>query len=200
MSRTRKGGGRPAYKQQKFQTETNLIRRGSRPERSSLLILCEGKTEKNYFTGMRTRRGPQIDVDHPGCDHLGVAKLAIKRRSDDYDAVWCVLDTELDRELTATLEQVAREGGVRLAMSTPCFEVWLILHLKDWTAPFQSAEEAKKALVRLLPTWTEASTRFSDFGDGVADACERARRLDPTSEDHMKNPSTSVWKLVERLR
>jgi hypothetical protein len=148
--RNPKRGGRPARRQE-VQTETNLVRRGSRTERSSFLILCEGKTEKNYFTGMRTRRGPQIDVDHPGCDHLSVVKQAIERQSDNYDAVWCVLDTELDQELAASLVQAANDGRVKLALSTPCFEVWLILHLKDRAAAFQSAEEAKKALARLLP-------------------------------------------------
>lgn len=197
--RTRKPSGRQAS-ERTFGTETNLVRSGSRAERPSVLILCEGKTEKNYFTGMRTRRGPQINVDAPACDHLSVVEQAIGRRSDEYDAVWCVLDTELDPNLVKRLQREADRGGVHLALSTPCFEVWLILHHKDCAAPFQSADEAKKTLARLLPTWTEAGTRFADFDGGVVDACRRARRLDPTGEDHMKNPSTSVWKLVAKLR
>jgi hypothetical protein len=129
-----------------------------------------------------------------------VVRQAIARQSDDYDAVWCVLDTELERELTECLVREAGQGGVQLALSTPCFEVWLILHREDWTAPFQTADKAKKALQRQLPAWAEGTTRFADFRDGLEDACRRAQALDPRGEDHMKNPSTSVWKLVAQLR
>jgi hypothetical protein len=79
---------------------------------------------------MRRRNGPQIDVDDPDCDHLSIVKQAIGRQSDEYDAVWCVLDTELNPELTASVAREATRGGVLLALSTPCFEVWLILHIK----------------------------------------------------------------------
>jgi RloB-like protein len=184
-----------------YDTRTNLSRRssGSRKERRSFLILCEGKTEKLYFTGMRTRYGPQINADVPGCDHLGVVKEAIKRRTAEYDEVWCVLDTELDSALVAQLRQTADGTGVELALSTPCFELWLILRHEDRTAPYQAAEKVKRHLTRLLPGWTEADTRFADFRDGVAEACRRARGLERTGDEHLKNPSTTVWRLVEKI-
>jgi RloB-like protein len=132
-----------------FSPHTDLLRRtdGSRTERPSFLILCEGKTEKGYFTGMRTRRGPQIDVDDHG-DHVALVQEAVRRRreSEEYTAVWCVLDTELDFALTARIVEAAEGSDIELALSTPCFEVWLILHHDDHTAPFQSAEKAKKKL------------------------------------------------------
>lgn len=196
MSRTAKPSGRSPYVRQ-----TDLRRRGARRMRSSFLILCEGLTEQKYFKGM-PKRGSAIKASSPKCDHVNLIKRASSRRSEEseeYDEVWCVLDTELDPELTDKLLQEAKRGGVQLALSTPCFEVWLILHHAARTAAFQSADEAKKALARLLPTWTEADTKFSDFENGVEDACRRARDLDPSGEDHMENPSTSVWKLVEKL-
>jgi hypothetical protein len=201
-SRTRKPSGRPE-RRQVLSNETDLRRRpsGSRDERASFLILCEGLTEKGYFTTMRKRGGPQIDAIAPNGDHLSILREAVRRRSDepDYDAVWCVLDTELSSELTSCLVVEAKGGNIELALSTPCFETWLILHHVDHTAPFQSAEKAKKKLKNMLPGWREAATRFTDFQEGVADACRRAQRLDPTGEDHLKNPSTSVWRLVEKL-
>lgn len=198
--RTAKPSGRPENRR-KFDSETDLRRRpsGSRPERLSFLILCEGKTEKGYFAGMRSRRGPQIDVDDPHCDHVGLVREAARRKSDEYHAVWCVLDTELSPELTTRMVDAAREGGVHLALSTPCFELWLILHLDDHTRPFESAEKAKRKLTMLLPRWREADTKFTDFQHGVDDACRRARCLEQTGEMHGANPSTNVWMLVEEL-
>jgi RloB-like protein len=82
--------------------------------------LCEGKTEKAYFTGMRSRHGPQIDIDDPVCDHVGLVREAVRRRSDEYTAVWCVLDTELDPELVDRIVASAKNYEIELALSTPC--------------------------------------------------------------------------------
>lgn len=191
-----------AHKPVKVSTETRLGRngRGVRKERSSFLILCEGKTEKDYFAGMRSRRGPQIDVDAPKGDHLSVVREAVSRVSNEYDAVWCVLDTELDETLTAAMLREARRGPVELGLSTPCFEFWLILHHVDCARPFQSAEDAKRKLREVVPSWSESNTRFADFADGIDAACRRAQKLSPDSGEPLKNPSTGVWQLVARLQ
>ncbi|MDF5756885.1 RloB family protein [Spongiactinospora sp. TRM90649] len=104
---------------------------GTRLERKRFLIVCEGETERGYFVGMRTRGGPVLDVINPKVDHLGVVAEAKRRlRIDDYDEddeVWCILDTELDPKLTEAL-LVKAGSEVELALSTPCFEFWLLLH------------------------------------------------------------------------
>ncbi|GGL03847.1 hypothetical protein Sme01_64880 [Sphaerisporangium melleum] len=182
------------------ETDLKRNRRGVREERSSFLILCEGKTERDYFAGMRSRRGPHLDVDIPKGGHRAVVREAGDRVSDEYDAVWCVVDTELDRSLTSEMLREAENSGVRLGLSTPCFELWLLLHHVDHAKPFQSAESAKKLLQDVVPTWSEGTTKFADFVTGVEDACRRARRLHPDDDDPLKNPSTSVWRLVESLR
>ncbi|GAA4227391.1 hypothetical protein FHR32_001489 [Streptosporangium album] len=185
-------------------TETSLTWRGygTKEERSSFLIVCEGPTEKGYFSGMRSRRGPQIEVDIAKGDHLAAIRYAVSRVSDEYDAVWCVQDTELDSTLTAAMRSEARKGNgkVNLALSTPCFELWLILHRTDYARPFQSADAAKKKLKKIFPSWSERNTRFSDFVDGVDAACDRARRLDPDGKEQLKNPSSNVWQLMAVLQ
>ncbi|MGW0058605.1 RloB family protein [Streptosporangium sandarakinum] len=196
-------------KSTKVSSRTSLTWRGDeKRERGSYLILVEGVTEKGYFSGMRSRRGPQIEVDVIKGDHVTRVRKAVDRVSDEYDAVWCVQDTELDRALTEKMLREARKGSkgsrggkkLHLGLSTPCFEFWLILHHDDHRKPFQSADEAKDRLKDLLPTWTEGGTRFSDFAHGVADACDRARSLDREGDDHGRNPSTNVWKLATLLR
>ncbi|MBT2231163.1 RloB family protein [Nonomuraea sp. NEAU-A123] len=185
-----------------MRTDTDLEhkKKGTRQERASFLILCEGKTEKDYFVGMRSRQGPHIDVDAPKVDHLSIIRQAVARRSDEYDAVWCVLDTELDEALTSALISEAKRGSIDLCLSTPCFEVWLIMHHTDCTRPFLSANEAKRKLKFVAPGWSEGNTRFSDFLHGLDAACLRARQLDPTGEDFLRNPSTNAWQLVLALR
>ena len=185
----------------KIQTETDLIHRnsGTRQERASYLILCEGKTERDYFVGMRTRRGPQIDVDMPGSDHMSIAYEAAHYSSDEYSSVWCVLDTELDSATTNKVLYLIHRSPANVCLSTPSFEVWLIMHHEDCLRPFQSADEAKRKLKTIIPTWREGSTRFSDFAHGVQEAARRARRIDASGESVLKNPSSNVWRLVDQL-
>lgn len=192
---------RRAARTGKVEPETTLERRpsGSREERLSFLLLCEGKTEKDYFTGMRTWRGPQLAVDAPQCDHLGLVREAGRRRSDEYDEVWCVLDTELNEQLVHKLIREAQSSEAGLALSSPSFEFWLILHTKEYSRPFQSAREAERELKAIRPGWSKAATKFKDFEDGVNDACERARRLHD-GDGLPPNPSSAVWQLVEAIR
>ncbi|WP_242884438.1 RloB family protein [Actinomadura litoris] len=200
MTRRAKPSGRPA-RGAPLRTETDLRRKpsGSRPERRSYLIVCEGETEKLYFIGMRRHGGPQLTVKAPGDDHLAlVRKAAASFHEVEYDEVWCVLDTELDDKLVAQLVAEADRMSVNLALSCPSFELWLILHLTDHRRFFQSAREAEKLLKELRPGWTKTATRFKDFEEGVEDACARARNLH--SDECPRNPSSGVWRLVEKLR
>ncbi|MFI0411541.1 RloB family protein [Actinomadura sp. 3N508] len=163
--------------------------------------MCEGKTEKLYFGGMRqcVRRVSQLTVKEPGEDHLSLVRRAAEIRTAEYDEVWCVLDTELNDELVAKLRTEAERLDVNLALSAPSFEFWLILHLRDCSRPFQSAREAEKQLRAILPSWSKTATRFDDFESGVADACKRARRLHD-GDGWPPNPSSGVWRLVENIR
>ncbi|MGI5267654.1 RloB family protein [Nonomuraea sp. CA-218870] len=192
---------RPKKKPFKITTETNLEHKssGTREERASYLILCEGKTERDYFTGMRTRRGPHINVELPGSDHMSIARAAANRNSDEYSSVWCVLDTELDSMTTAKVLAVIQQSSANACLSTPSFEAWLIMHHEDCLRPFQSADEAKRKLKTIVPSWSEGGTRFSDFSHGVQDAMRRARKIDSSGESVLKNPSSNVWRLVDLL-
>jgi hypothetical protein len=50
-----------------------------------------------------------------------------------------------------------------------------------------------------VPDYDKSHLDFGDFYAGIADAVTRAKKLDPTSEQYGKNPSTSVWRLVETI-
>jgi hypothetical protein len=91
----------------------------------------------------------------------------------------------------------ARGHAVNLAVSVPCFEVWLILHVAPGCPGFNDADQAGNYLKRLLRRWDKTALRFTDFREGVFDAVGRAKRLDSPPEG---NPSTDVWRLIEALQ
>jgi hypothetical protein len=50
-----------------------------------------------------------------------------------------------------------------------------------------------------VPGYDKARLVFADYARGVDDAVARAKRLDPDGVGYQRNPSTSVWRLVERI-
>lgn len=132
----------------------------------------------------------------PG-DVVSYARSIAPPGGDEFDEVWCVVDSdEFDLEPVVLL---AARLDVRLAVSTPCFEVWLLLHHQDCTAPLCDATAVRRQLTKQVPGYQKNCLRFPDFKAGVMDALRRAERLDPTGCDHRCDPSSGVWMLVCRI-
>ncbi|MGH3866009.1 MAG: RloB family protein [Pseudonocardiaceae bacterium] len=135
-------------------TAKNLKRKtANRPERKTVVIFCEGKaSEPDYINGLKrlpnvhSNTSISIEVDpHQGVP-MTLVRLAIDRAVDDeVDECWCVFDVESPKEHPNLKQaiQLARDKNIRLAISNPCFELWLILHFEDRTA-FLDTDEAER--------------------------------------------------------
>ena len=165
-----------------------------------ILIVCGGtRTERQYFEGlMKARRNPMVEVKLLS---KGVAPDQLvrhaKRVGEGYDELWCVVDT--DEFDIAKAARMADELGVRLVVSNPCFELWLLLHFADHRGAARSYQELRPMLIKHVPGYDKCRLEFNQFGAGVEDAAGRAERLDPSGQDHDRNPSTGVWKLVRQV-
>jgi hypothetical protein len=74
--------------------------------------------------------------------------MAIDRKSDDeIDECWCVFDVEWPQNHPHLREavQLAKDNGIRLAVSNPCFELWLILHFEDQTAHLNTDQAERRS-------------------------------------------------------
>jgi hypothetical protein len=173
---------------------------GRRSPRRRILIMCGGiRTERQYFEGlMKARRNPSVEVRLLS---KGVAPDQLvrhaKRVGDGYDEMWCVVDT--DEFDIAKAARLADELGVRLVVSNPCFELWLLLHFDDHRGAARSYKELRPKLIKHVPGYDKCRLEFGQFGAGVEGATERAEQLDPSGQDHGRNPSTGVWKLVRQV-
>ena len=186
-------------------------RSGPQRLRPRVLIYCGGKrSEPAYFAGIKAllgERGKSVNIEIKKCKD---APDALVRRAARYaaenpgffDQVWVVCDVDhFEREgskVTAAM-QAARGADIGVAASNPCFEFWLVLHHADCGAAFGNCDAVAERLRKHVPAYDKTKVRFDDFADGVADAIERAKKLDPTGIDHKINPSTGVWVLVEKL-
>jgi len=189
----------------------------TREPRRRLLIVCEGKiTEPKYLAALRYEHKNRL-VDIEFVPDGGVPKTLVEyaverkrgadkeaRRTRDsfykYDEVWCVFDVDEHPRL-AEAKQQATDNGLILAISNPCFELWLLLHFRDQTAELSRAE-AQRACRDYIPGYqkTVPSDRVSPL---YSEAVRRAVALDnwqKTRDNVGGNPSSGIYHLTERVR
>lgn len=180
--------------------ERPLKRRvATRQPRKTLLIFCEGKrTEPEYLDALKRQPSVRdvaavdlrVETGHGGSVPKTLVSMAIdaRRRAIDeegeIDEFWCVFDVEWPRnhpDLKDAVEQ-ARQGGIELAISNPCFEVWLILHLQDQGAWLDS-DDARR-LRRRLDGSSDKGLDAARYMPLSNSASRRATELD---ERHRQN-------------
>ncbi len=193
-----------------------------------ILIVTEGeKTEPDYLEGLRKRlqlhRSHRITVSNAvGTDPLSVVNTAISMRGArarqarrgradvaPYDAVWAVFDTER-ADTNPQLEpakQEAKNHEIKIALSNPCFEFWLLLHDEYTTASLAKYADVEKRIKKYVPKYDKANIPIKHYipdkqpntSDKVAEAVERAKLCRTRHEGDMGtawNPYTEMDKLV----
>jgi hypothetical protein len=192
--------------------------RRRRPFRNPLpliLIVCEGtRTEPGYFNELRhTERIPIDLVISPGGKPKTLVKRAVemknaakkdaKSRQDEnllYDDVWCVFDID-EHPAVPDAKQQARDNGIELAISNPCFELWILLHFQDQRAHIERGV-VQRECANYLPDYAK-EVPFAKLHPNYREAVQRARDLDAwqqTRGGEGSNPSTGVHKLTERIK
>jgi RloB-like protein len=167
-------------------------RPGFRPERRTVIIFCEGEaSEPDYLGGLKRlpeihdRTMIDIEIDPAHGVPLTLVKRAIERGADDeVDQCWCVFDVEWPRHHPnlAQAVELAKRHGIGLAVSNPCFELWLILHLQEQTGFLTTAESERRS--RLLDGRTGKRIDPARYMPHRRTAAQRARAL---AERHAGN-------------
>ena len=122
----------------------------------------------------------------------------------DFEEIWCVFDRDDHPHVNSALQE-ARDHGIRVAFSNPCFELWLVLHVEDQTAHVDR-DRIQKRCIELGLTDGKAvrPDALPTLKAGYEDAKRRAQQLAATHKrdgaSPRSNPSSDVWRLVDRLR
>ena len=190
-----------------------------REQRKRFLIVVEGEvTECDYFHAIRKSRSlPKelIQVEPPPpTSPLEIVRKAVRlrdeqRERDPYDEVWCVFDVEaqVTQPARPNLQEaltLAEQKQIKIALSNPCFELWLLLHHQDCTAWIASHDvqtacsksgivEDKKILkvADILRLHGQAKSRAEKL-------CKTHNRND-TDDPAERNPETTVHRLVDAI-
>jgi hypothetical protein len=119
----------------------------------------------------------------------------------DGDELWLLVDR--DRWTDSMLGRVAQDcifSGINFAVSHPCFEVWLALHLTEDVSEFTDSQESLRLMRALLPGYSKDKVSPELFLPRVGDAVIRAQRLDICPEHRWPlQIGTRVYLLVNSV-
>lgn len=205
----RKPGGRPLRRKV-----------ATRQPRRTFLIFCEGiRTEPEYLNALKRqpwlRDTASVDIrivpSRSGSLPRTLVSMAIGARakateeSGEIDEFWCVFDVEWPRNHPGLGEAIAEaeRNGIQVAVSNPCFELWLILHFRDQTAWLHNEDAGR--LRRALDGSDDKGLDPQKYMPYVDDAVHRAAKLDEQHERNRtrfpdNNPSSGMRHLVAAIR
>lgn len=179
-------------------------------------VLTEGAvTEPSYLSlWVRKNRNVKIDFKESGMAPLTLVHHAQKHQEashrskrrglgSDFDEIWCVFDVDEHPHLNQAIQE-ADDLGINVALSNPCFELWLVLHEEDQTAFVERSDIQRRAKeLKLVTKKALHNDSHKKLLAGYPAAKQRAEglnikhELDGSPVNH--NPSSQVWKLVDQL-
>ena len=193
---------------------------GTRRPKKTLVVFCEGeKTEPQYLEALK--RQPEIrdaaavdiriETGHGGAVPLTLVALAIDARSRaaaeeaEIDEFWCVFDVEWPKNHPGLSDVIdrSRENGINLAITNPCFELWLILHFNDHGAWLDN-DDARR-LRRRLDGSPDKSLDAAKYMPLVGDAVRHAVGLETRHQKNgtvfpQDNPSSGMHRLITSIQ
>lgn len=181
----------------------------SRNLRPFFLLGCEGKTEINYFKTLGRTLFRTISFEFSGANNdksdPPSVLIALKKEIKNYNTngitgAWAIIDTDNRKpEDFNTLERWSQTNpAYGLAISNPCFELWLLLHVDD---KFPQTETAViTALKKRFPDWKKPHCpTFTE--EMVEQAVQQAKRANINSNNTPGSTTTgtTVYKLLDIL-
>ncbi|TCT22859.1 RloB family protein [Thiobaca trueperi] len=187
-----------------------------RSPRRRLLLVCEGQvSEPEYFKQLKAWVRNNLVEIKIASEH-GVPLTLVRqaewlkldaeseaRSGADsflaYDEVWCVFDVDEHPKINEA-RQLAHARGIELAVSNPCFELWLLLHFRE-SPGARHRHDVQRMMREHIPSY-DKHLDFKRLSTGIADAARRARRLDDEANEEGesgRNPTTGVYRLTESI-
>ncbi len=189
-----------------------------RAPRRTFLVFCEGiVTEPLYLRALeqelaREMNAPvrlEISKDSGAVPLTLVTKAVEARaRSDgkwgEIDEVWCIFDVEWPQNHPDLKEAraLAERSEVKVAVSNPCFELWLLLHFQDQTAWLDT--NAVKRRLKEHDSSEGKSLDGATYMPRRAEAATRARSLEARHKGNGTkfpddNPSSGMYLFLNAI-
>lgn len=182
---------------------------------SLIVIATEGReTEKIYFESFCFKSSrvhlkvlPSSDnKSAPNHVHSRIKEFCNNLQlKEDKDQFWIVLDKDRWKEVNLTLIQSEirriKRYNLRLAISNPCFEIWLYLHICDINSRLSNCKAAERMLRKELGVYNKSNPDMSIFCPRVDAAINRAENLDTNKKSPWPlNPGSRIYMLIKEIK
>jgi RloB-like protein len=190
-----------------------------KPIKKTVVVISEGsKTEPRYVEALAAvpdvRNIAAVSLRLEAAEE-GEVPLTLVRRAVDYksrtkcesgevDEIWCAFDVEWPKNhpnLQAAVN-LAQSNGIKLAISNPCFELWLILHFCDHSRFIDNNEAIR--IRRNLDSQKGKHLNPELYMNRRAIASRRALHLEKRHEENdtkfpHDNPSSGMYSLLNSV-
>ncbi len=186
-----------------------LDRQYNKRDATLFVIATEGReTEKQYFTMFHDSR-IKIEVLPTGDDDKSAPQYVLQRLDgfiEKYDltsddTLWLMVD--VDRWPKRNMSEICRQARQKqysLAISNPCFEVWLYLHFDDLDPSDTKCKDFEARLRAKFGSYNKSNLNLALFKDYIEDALQRAKNLHPSHRQNWPpTPGSHVYRVVEML-
>lgn len=197
----------------------NRRRVNERKERPTILIGLEGKgeSEKKYFQALNQKYRNHYNIRFATgneTDPIGIVKNvedSIRNMGLDTkngDLFFCVIDADYDSSKESVINKAkhrAKDKGIKVIISNPCFELWLLLHFTK-TTKLMNSIEVERELKTYLSRYKKGQLDFSKFESKIDEAVKRAKEIKEYCEQYRDGdgitglaPITFIYEIVELL-
>lgn len=177
------------------------------------LFICEdSKSSKYYMQGLGKVKGINIKTENAyGTSPQNVFETALDKKKlfsdSEFVNIYCLFDKDdcSDVEFKRVIQECRKEGFIE-AVSVPCYEYWLLLHIQKTSKSFLNTKECCEYFRNLynkkfkttyeLPQLKAKSDIFNDLKEGLDFAIKNAEELDL---DENSNPYTNMHKVISEL-
>ena len=178
-----------------------------------IVVATEGeKTEESY---LKSLEGFRVKIRVLNCTDGKSAPEYVLQRMEDFcreyqiggdDQLWLALDVDRwgDKKLSGIASECGRKN-IFLAISNPCFEIWLAFHLEDDPLIYLNSESKCSDVVQFirekLGSYSKAGPLPEEIFSGIERAIERAKQNSKSSQ-RWPGPAlgSDVFKLIQEIR
>lgn len=209
---------------------SDFFRESSTTEKEKIIVLAfEGnKTEEQYFSAIKesTKFNKELIYLHLLKRKKGDTNSAPKHvfnklkkeardefNFDSKDELWMIIDTDQWNNLPEIVDTCEKLKNMYVAVSNPCFELWLLLHIKDVSEYstnelndiFENKKVSKnrnyieKKIIDILGTYNKSRLKAKEYIPHVDKAILQAKNLHIESEKFPSKLGTDVFKIVEKI-
>lgn len=207
-----------------------FFRLSNTKEKEKVFVLAfEGnETEEKYFTDFKDNLKFNDDIislhllkrdkidNNSAPNH--VFKKLMKEARNEYnfgnkDELWMIIDRDRWKNIPQIIEDCKQLKNMFVAVSNPCFEFWLLLHIKninEYTEKelqliFTNKKVNRKKnyidskISEILGFYNKSNLKTDEFLPYIDNAIKQAKELDNAHEDYPTKLGSHVYKLIEKI-